>query len=182
MSQAYQYTQKLHPGSPFPDIKITLADGSTRALAQANDDDRWQLVLVYRGRHCPLCTRYLNELEQFKDKLADIKVDIVAVSGDSLAQLQSHSEQLKVSFELGYGLSLEQMKTLGLFISDPRSAQETDHPFAEPGLFVVNQQGNIQVTDISNNPFVRPDLTSLVNGLAWIRDPDNHYPIRGMHR
>ncbi|MCO7190331.1 MULTISPECIES: redoxin domain-containing protein [unclassified Pseudoalteromonas] len=182
MSQAYQNTQKLHPGSPFPDIKVTLTDGSTRPLAQANTDDRWQLVLIYRGRHCPLCTRYLNELEQFKNKLADIKVDIVAVSGDSLAQLQSHSEQLNVSFTLGYGLSLEEMQTLGLFISDPRSAQETDHPFAEPGLFVVNQQGNIQVTDISNNPFVRPDLTSLVNGLAWIRDPDNNYPIRGMHK
>ncbi|QTL34365.1 redoxin domain-containing protein [Pseudoalteromonas viridis] len=182
MSQAYQYTQKLHPGSPFPDIQVTLPDGSTRPLAQANNDQRWQLVLVYRGRHCPLCTRYLNELEQFKDKLAAIGVDIVAVSGDSLAQLQSHSEQLNVSFELGYGLSLEQMNTLGLFISDPRSAQETDHPFAEPGLFVVNEVGNIQVADISNNPFVRPDLTSLVNGLAWIRDPDNNYPIRGMHR
>ncbi|MDK1313137.1 redoxin domain-containing protein [Pseudoalteromonas ardens] len=181
MSHTNQYTQKLHPGSPFPDIQVNLADGSTRQLAQVNNSGRWQLVLIYRGRHCPLCTRYLNKLEQFKDQLADIKVDIVAVSGDSLAQLQSHSEQLNVSFALGYGLSLADMKTLGLFISDPRSAQETDHPFAEPGLFVVNEAGNIQVTDISNNPFVRPDLTSLVNGLGWIRDPDNNYPIRGMH-
>ncbi len=36
--------------------------------------------------------------------------------------------------------------------------------------------------DISNNPFVRPELSALVNGLRWIRNPDNNYPIRGMHR
>ena len=72
------------------------------------------------------------------------------------------------------------MQQLGLYISDPRSPKETDHPFAEPGLFVVNVQGTLQVVDISNNPFVRPDLKTLVSGLKWIRNPDNNYPIRGM--
>ena len=63
-------------------------------------------------------------------------------------------------------------------ISD-RSEQETDHNFAEPGLFVVNEHGNLHVVDISNNPFVRPELGALSRGLAWIRNPDNNYPIRG---
>ena len=179
---AATYTDKLHPGSMFPDITATLLNGDSVTLGKPGQGADWQLVLVYRGRHCPMCTRYLHALEQAKASLAEIKVDIVAVSGDSEAQLQAHLEQLKVSFPIAYGLTLEQMKALGLFISDPRSPQETDHPFAEPGLFVVNAEGNIQVIDISNNPFVRPDLTTLVNGLAWIRNPENNYPIRGMHR
>ena len=87
-----------------------------------------------------------------------------------------------MSFSLAYGLTTEQMQTLGTYISDPRSSQETDHPFAEPALFVVNEQGNVHVVDYSNNPFVRPDLATLVSGLNWIRDPKNNYPIRGMHK
>ena len=66
--------------------------------------------------------------------------------------------------------------------ANPRSSEETDHPFAEPGLFVVNDEGKVHVVDISNNPFVRPELQSLISGLDWIRNPANNYPIRGMHK
>ena len=65
------------------------------------------------------------------------------------------------------------------YISIPRSEQETDHNFAEPGLFVINQDGNIQVIDIANNPFSRPELSTFVSGIKWIRNPKNNYPIRG---
>ncbi|WP_371188765.1 redoxin domain-containing protein [Thalassotalea maritima] len=176
------YTIKLHPGVSFPSITTTLLNEEQVTLGQPKNNCDWQLVLIYRGRHCPLCTKYLNQLQTYKQALLDIGVDIVAASGDSKAQLESHIEQLEVDFPLGYGLTTNEMNQLGLYISDPRSPQETDHPFAEPGLFVVNDQGNIQVVDISNNPFVRPELGALVRGLAWIRNPKNNYPIRGMHR
>ena len=176
------YTNKLHAGAAFPEIEAKLLNGETRQLGKPQDGLDWQMVVVYRGRHCPLCTRYLNQLQGAVDALKDIGVDLIAVSGDSKEQLESHLEQLNVDFPLAYGLSLEQMEELGVYISDPRSEQETDHPFAEPGVFVVNGEGTLQVVDISNNPFVRPELQTLVNGLAWIRDPNNNYPIRGMHK
>lgn len=175
------YTNKLHAGSAFPELTASLLTGESVTLNSTSDKADWKLVLVYRGRHCPLCTRYLNQLQEFKSKLADIGVEIIAVSGDSKAQLESHLEQLDVDFPLAYGLTIEQMEELGLYISNPRSPQETDHPFAEPGLFVVNQEGKVHVVDISNNPFLRPDLQTLINGIAWIRDPNNHYPIRGTY-
>ncbi|WNC67038.1 peroxiredoxin-like family protein [Thalassotalea nanhaiensis] len=182
MTTELTYTNKLHAGSALPEISTRLLSGESVTLGKPNNGADWQLVVVYRGRHCPLCTKYLNQIEGYKDELLATGVDLIAVSGDSKAQLESHLEQLDVSFPLAYGLTVEQMKTLGLYISDPRSAQETDHPFAEPGLFVVNSEGTIQVIDISNNPFVRPELQALVNGLGWIRNPDNNYPIRGMHK
>ena len=83
------------------------------------------------------------------------------------------------NYRVGYGLSLAQMQELGLYISEPRSPQETDRPFAEPGLFVINDQGTLQITDISNAPFARPSLASLEMGLKFIRNPENNYPIRG---
>ena len=175
------YTSKLHAGAEFPAVVVPGADGVSRDLAKPEDGMTWTMVVVYRGRHCPLCTRYLNGLEGFRQSLGEIGVDLAAVSGDSAEQLAEHRQRLEVSFPLYHSLSLEQMKTLGVYVSHPRSAKETDHPFAEPGLFVINSDNQVQVVDISNNPFVRPELESLVSGLEWIRNPDNNYPIRGTY-
>ena len=174
---------KLKAGDPFPDISVTLDSGEIVPLTQTKQAGcDWKLIVVYRGQHCPMCTRYLNALEQVKNTLQDTGIDIIAVSADSKAQLSQHKPALNVSFDLAYGLTLEQMEQLGLYISNPRSAQETDHRFAEPGLFVVNEKNELHVVDISNNPFVRPDIATLISGLQWIRNPDNHYPIRGTYQ
>lgn len=173
------HSVKLKAGDSFPLLNVTLLDGSSVTLGQPQGSASWQAVFVYRGKHCPLCTKYLNEIESYKQAFADAGVEVLAVSGDSKPQLETHLEQLDISFPIAYGLTQQQMETLGLYVSIPRSEQETDHNFAEPGLFVVNEHGDLHVVDISNNPFVRPELGALTRGLAWIRDPNNHYPIRG---
>ena len=176
-------TKKLRAADRFPELRVADPSGVTRDLSKPTGDHNWMLVVVYRGRHCPMCTRYLNQLGPLVAQLSEIGVDVAAVSADSSEQLARHREKLdELTFPLFHGLSVDQMKELGLYISDPRSPQETDHPFAEPGLFVINEHGTLQVVDLSNNPFVRPDLETLVRGLRWIRDPDNDYPIRGTHQ
>lgn len=175
-------TTKIEAGSEFPNINVSSLDGRTVTLGQPSEGTDWQLVVVYRGRHCPMCTRYLNKLEAIQKGLRDIRIDMVAVSGDSKEQLENHLEKLEVSYPIYYGLSEEQMKQLGLYISIPRSPEETDHNFAEPGMLVVNQDGKVQVVDISNNPFARPEIDTFLSGLTWIRDPKNNYPIRGTQR
>ncbi len=170
-------TFKFEAGATFPSIIKANSEGLTRDLSKPLDGKDWQMIVVYRGRHCPLCTRFLNQLANYKLRLDAINIDLVVVSGDSKEQLQEHKSRLEVNFPLFYGLSLEEMKSLGLYISHPRSQQETDHPFSEPGLYVINELGTLQVVDISNNPFVRPDIENLVSGLEWIRN--NDYPIRG---
>ena len=172
---------KIKASGPVPAITVPNRDGNTTDISIPGDSAEWRLIVVYRGRHCPLCTKYLNRLEGYLERLAAIGVDLVGVSGDSLAQLEDHLQRLDVSFPLYHGLTIEQMQALGLYISVPRSEQETDHPFAEPGLIVVNSEGNVHVVDISNNPFVRPELEALVSGLEWIKNPDNNYPIRGTY-
>lgn len=172
-------TNKFKAGDLFPAIELPTLDGTTINLGTPQNGADWRLVVVYRGKHCPMCTRYLNELEALKDKYLQIGVDIAAVSADSKAQASAHMTELSASFPIAYGLTIEQMQQLGLYISHPRSAKETEHPFAEPGLFVINDKGQVQVIDISNGPFVRPELNVLLSGLTFIRNPENNYPIRG---
>lgn len=169
---------KLAPGNAFPIIKASFLDGSSADLGKPHSGADWQMLVVYRGKHCPLCVRYLNLLEEQQANLSALGVSVSAVSADSQEQLKENMEKLNISFPIAYGLTEEQMKQLGLYISSPRSEQETDHNFAEPALFVINEQRRLQAVNISNAPFLRPELDVVVRGLKFVRE-QNNYPIRG---
>ncbi len=102
---------------------------------------------------------------------------MVAISGDPEEKAVKMVENHSLNFPVAYGLSIEQMQELGLYISHPRSPEETDRPFAEPGMFAINTEGKVHLIDISNTPFNRADLGELLETVEWIRE--NDYPIRG---
>lgn len=172
-------TQKLTPGTQIPAIKLPLLGGGETTLGQPSDGSVWRIIIVYRGKHCGVCTLYLGALNAILPNLAEMNVDLLAVSGDTAEKAAAQMEKVNPEFPVAYGLSVAQMKDLGLFISDPRSAQETDSPFSEPGLFVVNGEGVLQIVDIANFPFMRPDLEWLVKGVRFALNSDNNYPVRG---
>ncbi len=172
-------TKKLSSGSWLPEFTFSLVGGGEVTLGRPRKEGNWQLVFVYRGQHCPVCKQYLTKLESLKDKFLATKAEIVAVSGDPESKAVTMVESNGLSFSVAYGLSIEQMKDLGLYISHPRSPQETDRPFAEPGMFAVNTEGKVQLIDISNTPFNRSDLEELLDTVEWIQE--NDYPIRGTY-
>lgn len=167
----------LSAGSTFPKTDVAGLGGAAITLGAPAGGHDWQMVVVYRGLHCPLCKNYLSKLQELEPDLNALGVDVVAVSGDPQEKAQAFADEKDLSIAMGYGLSVDQMKTLGLYISEPRSAQETDRPFPEPAVFVVNDTGAIQIIDISNAPFARPDLQGLTNGIKFVRA--NDYPVRG---
>jgi peroxiredoxin len=171
---------KLTAGDMFPILKTAQLGGGDLTLGKPSGKNDWQLISVYRGKHCPYCSSYLLELDLLSPRLNAMGIDVIAISADSLDRAEPHIAKLGVEIPIGYNLSIAQMQTLGLYISEPRSDAESPRPFAEPGLFIVNAEGYLQVTDISNGPFVRPQLETLVGGLEFIRNPENNYPIRGM--
>jgi hypothetical protein len=102
---------------------------------------------------------------------------LAGVSADPREKAEADVASEGWRFPVGYGLSMDQMRDLGLYISHPRSPQETDRPFPEPGLFVVNEDGRVQIIDISNAPFARPDLKGVLDGIKHVRKTG--YPVRG---
>ena len=144
---------------------------------QIGGDGRWQLIVVYRGKHCPICKRYLGGLNEMKDDFARLNTDIVAISADPKEKAEPDVGEMGIDLPVGYGLSVDQMRSLGLYISQPYAETETDREFAEPGLFVVNPEGKVQIVDISNAPFSRPDLAGIARGIGVIQE--RNYPIRG---
>ena len=167
----------LQPASVMQPLVVSDLDNNDVNLVDRVSDKPWKMIVVYRGQHCPKCTEQLNELATMHDDFASAGVEAVAVSGDSEEQLKKHLEKIDVNFPLYYNLTIEQMTDLGLYISEPRSDAETDHPFAEPCIIVLNEDNQVQMLDKSNSPFVRPSLKQLLGGIKFSRE--NDYPIRG---
>jgi peroxiredoxin len=134
---------RLEAGQAFPNVDVHKLGGDVMTLGTPNGGHDWQMVVVYRGLHCPLCKKYLAQLDEMAGDFNAVGVDVVTVSGDPKEKAQSMLDEKDLSLPVGWGLTLEQMSTLGLYISDPRSPEETDRPFAEPGTFVINAEGNI---------------------------------------
>ncbi|MEL7098587.1 MAG: redoxin domain-containing protein [Pseudomonadota bacterium] len=171
--------QTLDAAAAFPTTDIPQLGGGTLHLGVPGSGKTWQMVVIYRGLHCPICKRFLGTLQTMLEEYHAADVDVVVASGDPEDKARAFAEEVGLTMPVGYGLSVAQMRGLGLYISDPRSPKETDRPFPEPGLFVINDAGALQITDISNAPFARPDLGGILRGITFIRE--NAYPIRGTH-
>ena len=148
-------------------------DGS---ISIGGPKDRWTMLFVYRGRHCPRCKRFLNKLN---DALPEwvAAMDVVVVSADSREKALTDREEFGWKFDLCYGLTETQMRSLDLFVSEPLSEAETTGLFAEPGAFAIRPDGTLMLADISNGPAARPDLEELLDGMKF--NIENNRPVRG---
>jgi hypothetical protein len=157
-------SRKLTAGAAFPKLAWPTIGGGTLDIAAMPG---WRLLAVYRGKHCPLCKRYFKTLDGLLDDFKAAGVAVAAVSADPKEKAEADVAEQAWRFPVGYGLTIEQMRTLGLYISDPRSPQETDRPFAEPGLFLVNPQP--------------PLPRRLLRGESWFEAHRNRLPQQNLH-
>lgn len=167
-------THKMSAGAPFPPLAWE-AVGAARI--DPAGEAGWRMLVIYRGKHCPLCKTYLDTLNSLLDEFRASGIAVSVLSADGREKAEAQVAECGWRFPVGYGLDAGQMRQLGLYLSDPRSPQETDRTFAEPAVFVLNPQGQVQIVDISNAPFARPDLKSLLKGIQFVMSKD--YPIRG---
>lgn len=165
-----------HPGTDFPRVALPTIAGGSVTLGQPSSGQS-QLIVVYRGLHCPICKKYLGQLNNMRADFEAMAVEIVAVSTDPKGKAEQFSEEAHLDLTVAYDLSIEQARELGLFISTPLSAQETDAPFAEPGVFFVRPDGSLHFSDVASAPFCRPDLEMIKKGVGYISEKG--YPPRG---
>ena len=125
--------QKLQAGSEMPKILLPKVGGGKLAIGGSKG---WEMLVMYRGKYCPIRRSYLKTLDGLLDQFKEAGTEVVAASANTKEKAKTEAKDESRRFPVGYDLSQEQMRTLGLYISEPRSPQETDRPFPEPGLFV----------------------------------------------
>ena len=71
----------LLPRQPVPSLDVATLDGARFALG-VPPPLTFDLLVFYRGLHCPVCARYLTELERFVPEFEQRGVHAIAISSD----------------------------------------------------------------------------------------------------
>lgn len=173
--------QALMPRYPVPALNVALVGGGRYVLGAA-PAERFDLVVFYRGLHCPLCAKYLIELERLAPEFAKRGVSIVAVSSDGEERARQMAEKVKAqAVPFGYGLSLRSARQWGLYISTSRGKTsigiEEPPLFSEPGLFLVRPDATLYWASTQTMPFARPHFDEILGAIDFV--VKNDYPARG---
>jgi len=166
---------KPNVGQPVGELTLSLA-ATDETISIGQPTDRWTMLFVYRGKHCPRCKRFLNKLNSVLPAWTAV-MDVVVVSADTREKALADKAEFGWEFDLCYGLSVAQMRRLGLYVTEPLSEAETTGLFAEPGAFGIRPDGTLMLVDISNGPAARPDLEELLDGMTF--NITNNRPVRG---
>ena len=169
-------TPKPAAGVALPSFTATRLDGTSMTIDGSNG--QWFLLVVYRGKHCGRCKKYLNKLESMQSQWRDAGFGILVVSSDTIEKANSDVAEFGWTFDMACELSEADMHKLGLYVSDPLTPDETDRRFAEPGVFCIRPDNTVQIAAISNGPSARPDLEELLDGMKFTIEHGK--PARGM--
>ena len=70
-------TSALTPRQPVPALSVPLVDGQRFVLGE-KPGQRFDLIVAYRGLHCPICAKYLMELERLVPEFQGRGVEVLA--------------------------------------------------------------------------------------------------------
>ena len=171
----------LMPRLPVPNLEVKTVKGSTFNLSSSGAQN-FTLVVFYRGLHCPICAKYLMDLERIAQEYKNRGVKIIAISSDNEERAKSMSEKVGANLvDFGYGLTLENARQWGLYISSGRGPTsigiEEPNLFSEPGVFLVRPDGTLYYGSTQTMPFARPSFQDLLAGIDFALT--KNYPARG---
>jgi peroxiredoxin len=174
----------LMPRQPVPALDVALTGGG-RFVLGADPAERFDLIVFYRGLHCPICAKYLLELERLAPEFATRGVRIVAVSSDAAERAQAMADKVKADgMQIGYGLSLANARQWGLYISASRGKTsigiEEPALFSEPGVFLVRPDATLYYGAVQTMPFARPQFQDLLGAIDFAIA--HEYPARGEYQ
>ncbi|CAM3647266.1 Thioredoxin domain-containing protein [Deinococcus saxicola] len=166
----------LMPRQPVPDLSVSVVGNGHWTLIDQTPD-QFTMVVFYRGLHCPVCAKYLRELEVLLPEFTARGVQIIVLSTDT----QERAEQAKVNWHLdgltvGYGLDLHVARQWGLYLSASRGVAEPA-VFSEPGVFLVRPDHTLYYGSTQTMPFARPAFRDLLGAVDYALAKD--YPARG---
>lgn len=171
----------LMPNRAVPALELGVAGAGRFSLA-AEKPRHFTMLVFYRGLHCPICRRYLSELEGLLPDFEKRGVSVIAASSDP----RERAEQAKSGWGLNklrvaHDLSIEDARKWGLYVSRSNGMTSAGvvEPdlFNEPGLFIVRPDGTLYWGTTSTMPFGRPHFNEILQSLDFVI-PKN-YPARG---
>jgi peroxiredoxin len=171
----------LLPRQAVPPLEVAMLDGSPFVLG-VSPALTFDMIVFYRGLHCPVCTKYLIELERLAPDFEQRGVRPIAVSSDVEDRAREMAKKIGAQrLRFGYALPLSVARQWGLNISTSRGKTslgiEEPPLFSEPGLFLVRPDRTLYWASTQTMPFARPHFDEILAAIDFVQK--NDYPARG---
>jgi peroxiredoxin len=156
-------TNLLHPGDRFPALTVALPGGRTLRLP---DDlaGHFGVILFYRGSWCPYCNAQLRAFQRSLDRVADLGVEVAALSVDDETATQALIAKHGLRFPVGHSADASAVAAAtGAFVhDDPRYLQSTG--------FVLDPGGRVAVSVYSSGAIGRLVPDDVIGLVRYLRD------------
>ena len=167
----------LIPGQKTPALELPLTIEARFALADQSPDN-FTMLVFYRGKHCPICKKSLEELATKLDDFSKAGVNVFSVSMENEDRAMAiDSDWATGDVPLAYDLSEDQAREWGLYISEGREGTEEPAKFSEPAVFLIRPDGTLYSAHVQSVPFARPQFDDLLEAVKFVTEKD--YPARG---
>lgn len=168
----------MKPTTQVPDLHLRLINDTEWTLKKQQPAS-FTLLLFYRGLHCPICKKQLEDLASHLGELAKLGVYVTAISMDTEERAkQTGKEWATGNLPIAYNLTQKDAKSYGLYLSNAISEKEPEL-FSEPGLFLIKPDGSLYFSTIQTTPFTRPSIRELIKSIVFIQK--ENYPARGAY-
>ncbi|RZF85985.1 AhpC/TSA family protein [Pseudoalteromonas sp. CO325X] len=169
ISDSAEAVSPLLPGLSVPDVTLKDTQGQPVALKKLLANKPTVLV-VYRGGWCPYCSKQLKNIQNIEQQIAEMGLQIIAVSPDSPAKL-AQSTISSPTYQLLSDDQLALAQAMGLaFFLDDKTAKvyrnklgvnfvgldgEQKVALPVPAVFVLDTQGMVHFQYANPNYRVR---------------------------
>lgn len=153
----------LHPGDRFPELKLTVPGGKT-VTVPTMFAGKFGVVLFYRGAWCPYCNAQLRAFQRASATLADVGVEVAALSVDDEASTTGLIAKHALTFPVGFGADARAVAELtGAFVNpDPVYLQSTG--------FVLDPAGQVVVSVYSSGAIGRLAPEDVAGLVRYVRE------------
>ena len=158
----------LRIGSKLADFQLETLEGHT--VSSESFMAKPHLLLFYRGNWCPFCTAQIEELAGAYQRLEKMGVSVVLISPQSISKNQQLAARFDIPMTFLRDRDNAAAKKLGIEHKwgTPMGLQVLgyDSDSVMPTLIVTNRQGQIVLSDQTDNYRVRPDPEAIAELLA----------------
>jgi len=169
ISESAEGVSPLLPGLSVPEVTLKDTQGQPVALKKLLANKPTVLV-VYRGGWCPYCSKQLKNIQNIEQQIAEMGLQIIAVSPDSPAKLaQSTISSPTYQLLSDHQLALAQAMGLAFFLDDKTAKVyrnklgvnfvgldgEQKVALPVPAVFVLDTQGMVHFQYANPNYRVR---------------------------
>jgi len=158
-------------------------DQTGKAVSSKNLLEKGPIVLFfYRGKWCPVCSKYLNNYQDSLNIIVDQGFNVVAITPESIENVEQTVKFHKLTFTVIYDCQEQIMKDFDVMFSVTKEYQEiiltklsTDiaknngHDPAHlpvPATYIINRQGIITAVQFDPNYNNRASVKWMLHNLG----------------